>query len=125
MIRTDASELASLALEMPKLGAKGAKAISDVLVEGGKELRDLWAANATKTAGKHGRWYPKSIESRLLVSTDIVVEVGPNPNKPQGGMSFENGSVNQPPHNDGKKAADEVLPTIEKKVVSALGLMGL
>lgn len=125
MIRVDTRELSSLALEMPRLGRAGAKAMVDVFTDAGEDLRAAWVRNATETAGRHGRLYPKSIESRLLVSTDIVVEVGPNPNKPQGGMSFENGSVNQPPHNDGKKAADEVLPRIERRVVSALGLLGL
>ena len=125
MIRFDTHELDALAVEMPRLGVKGAKAIHDVLVEGGEDLRDQWAKNATETAGKHGRLYPKSIESNLVISTDVVVEVGPNPNKPQGGMSFEFGSSKQPAHLDGQRAADEVLPVIRGRLTTALFHLGL
>ena len=66
-------------------------------------------ANATATAGTHGKHYPKSITAeRTLSIGSIGVEVGPDSGMPQGGMGpgFEYGSVNQPPHLDGNKAAD-------------------
>ena len=125
VLRFDTHELDALAISLPRLGVKGAKIVGDELVKGGAELRELWRKNAEFTAGKHGRLYPKSIESNLVLSTDIVVEVGPNPNKPQGGMSFENGSVNQPAHNDGKKAATLVLPLIEKAIAARVGRLEL
>ena len=124
MIRFDTHELAALSAAMPKLGIRGGKAIHDVLTEGGRDLRDTWARNAAQTAGEHGRLYPQSIESNIALSTDFVVEVGPNPDKPQGGMSFEFGSSKQPPHLDGQRAADEVVPRIEKRIDSALALLG-
>lgn len=125
LISFDTSDVAALAVDLPKLGVKGAKVMHDVITEGGKDLRDTWKRNAAATSGEHGKHYPNSIEDKLIVSTDIVVEVGPNPDKPQGGMSFENGSVNQPPHNDGKKAADEIVPQLSRRIDSALGLLGL
>ena len=125
MIQFDKREAAALSVELPKLGLKGARVVGDTIVEGGKDLRDVWKRNATETAGEHGRLYPQSIESNLRVSTDFVVEVGPNPAKPQGSMSFEFGSSKQPPHLDGQRAADEVVPLIERRIGTALGLLGL
>jgi hypothetical protein len=124
MMRVDTHELDSLAIELPKLGFKGGKAMGSVLREGGDDLRDTWKRNARETAGEHGRLYPESIEANVVVSTDFVIEIGPNPDKPQGGMSFEFGSSKQPPHLDGQRALDEVGPRIEKRIDSALGLLG-
>lgn len=59
---------------------------------------------AKVSAGVHGKRYPDAftIERRSL----HVWEYGPDAAMPQGGMSFENGSRNQPPHNDLAKSAD-------------------
>jgi len=67
-----------------------------------------WRRNAAATSGKHGRHYPYSIESKLAIGRrGVAVATGPNPSKPQGGMSFEYGSKNQPPHLDGLRALPE------------------
>lgn len=116
----DAHELKSLSVDLPKLGRAGAKVMHEVITEGGDQLRDMWKRNAKATAGKHGRLYPESIEANLKISTDIVVEVGPNPAKPQGGMSFEYGSSKQPPHLDGQLAADEIVPAIQGRIQTKL-----
>lgn len=72
------------------------------------DVRDQWRTNATATAGKHGKHYPKSIQHKMVPSlTAIVGEVEPDASMPQGGMSFEYGSVNQPPHLDGQRAAQQ------------------
>ena len=120
MIRFDDRELRTFGAELPRLGVKGARAMHAVIVEGGNELRDKWRDNATETAGEHGRLYPKSIDAKLVPSTDIIVDVGPNPSKPQGGMSFEFGSSKQPPHLDGQRAADEVIPKIAGRATTVL-----
>ena len=126
LIHFDTGQLAALAVDLPNLGRASAKVMDDVIAEGAKDLEETWRRNATLTSGKHGRLYPKSIDrERLLSASGFSWEIGPNPAKPQGGMSFEDGSVNQPPHNDGKKAANEVVPRIGKRVDSALGLLGL
>lgn len=125
MIRWDAHEVAALGVELPKLGFKAAKVLDGVFAEGARDIEAKWRDNATLTAGDHGKHYPKSIDHERLLGTDIAFEIGPNPAKRQGGMSFEEGSVNQPPHLDGQHAADEVVPRIERRVDSALGLLGL
>jgi hypothetical protein len=125
VISLDTHELDALAVDLGKLGAEAVKRLTPVFVEGGEQLVKTWAENARATAGQHGKHYPNSIDMDLAVSTDIVVEVGPNPNKKQGRMSFEFGSVNQPPHLDGQRAADAEIPRIERRIQAALAYLDL
>lgn len=117
----DKRELDALAVDLAGKGAKGHAVARKVLLQGGDDLRDKWRANATESAGLHGRLYPRSITAEEKFSTDIVVEIGPDTSKPQGGMSFEFGSSKQPPHLDGQRAADVVVPWVERNVLDALG----
>ena len=101
-----AADLTAAAAAMPAATRK-------VTESNGRHLRDSWRENATATAGTHGRRYPASITDETIPTfADAVVDVGPDSSKPQGGMGpgFEYGGVNQPPHLDGKRAADEVEP---------------
>lgn len=125
MIRFDSHELAALSIELPRLGFKGARVVDAVLAEGAQQVEAAWRRNAEQTSGEHGRLYPKSIDHERLLGLGLSYEIGPNPAKPQGGMSFEEGSVKQPPHHDGLHAADEVVPKVARRVDSALGLLGL
>jgi hypothetical protein len=102
-----------------KLSAIGIRAI---VATGGEEIKNDWVANARISAGEHGVHYPDAIEANMRFGGfSAIAEIGPNPGKPQGGMSFEYGSVNQPPHLDGKRALDKNLPSIERK----LALIGI
>lgn len=121
----DASELVALSRDLGKIGARSTAAMYGVFKEAGERLEDQWRANARETSGEHGKHYPDSIDTTMRVSTNIVVEVGPNPAKPQGGMSFEYGSVNQPPHLDGQKAADKLEPVLGTMIDQALKDLGL
>lgn len=97
-------------------------AVKGAVEDSGIELRDLWRQNATQTAGKHGKHYPKSIQSELRPSLSaIVAEIAPDESMPQGAMSFEFGSRNQPPHLDGQRAKDSAEPSIVKRIDAALG----
>lgn len=116
MIRFDARELAAVAVDIGAVGVQSTRAMVEVFQEGGDTLANTWAHNARQTSGVHGKHYPNSIDWEMRLSTNIVIEVGPNPAKPQGRMSFENGSVNQPPHLDGQRAADYELPVIERRI---------
>ena len=125
MITFDAHELSALAVDLGKIGVKSTSTMVKVFRESGDQLVKTWAANATETSGQHGRHYPKSIDMEMQVSTDIVIEVGPNPAMPQGGMSFEYGSRNQPAHLDGQRAADAEIPLIDRRITAALAYLGL
>lgn len=123
MIIFDTHELSALAVDLGKVSAGTTVKMAEVFREAGRDLTKQWAANARATSGTHGKYYPDSIDSEMQISTDIVVEVGPNPAKKQGGMSFEYGSVNQPPHLDGQKAADAEVPKLEARVDTALAYL--
>jgi hypothetical protein len=81
--------------------------VSESITEGNK----LAKANAKRTAGAHGKHYHRAFSASMhrgygLFGNTISGEYGPDSSKPQGGMSFERGSRNQPPHNDLAKSAD-------------------
>lgn len=80
---------------------RAAEQVRDVAQDGNKAGRRL----ARRSAGKHGKHYFKafSVERRQALS----YEWGPDADMPQGGMSFERGSRNQPPHHDIAQAADQ------------------
>lgn len=69
---------------------------------------------AKVSAGAHGVHYHKAFTVEAL--SPLVWEYGPDASKPQGGMSFEGGSRNQPPHNDLAKSADVQGPAFAKDV---------
>lgn len=124
-ITFDSHELAALAHDFGKIGAASTKALTPVFADAADDLVTGWASNARATSGVHGKHYPESIDKERLVSTDIAFEVGPNPTKRQGKMAFETGSANQPPHPDGQRAADTVVPTIDRRLAAALAYLGL
>lgn len=124
-MKIDASDLNALSRDLGELGARTTAAMFDVYREAGDDLRKTWQANARETSGTHGRHYPDSITADMLVGRQIGVEVGPDSRLPQGSMGpgFEFGSVNQPPHLDGQRAADTVGPLLERRVDTALTIL--
>jgi hypothetical protein len=81
----------------------------DVAREAAGRLQRDWRENAKDTAGSHGKLYPRTIgfDGPTQRGTGrYVATVGPDASLPQGGMSFEFGSINQDPHLDGNRAAD-------------------
>lgn len=105
-----------------KAEAKILPAVAAVTEAHAESLKDTWRANARATAGKHGRRYPSSItmERRIRLGS-VEYEIGPEKGKPQGGMGpgFEYGSTNQPPHLDGKRAADAEEPRFTSAIEAA------
>ncbi len=97
-------------------------AVTEVTSAAAEDLLKMWKSNARKTAGKHGRPYPNSITMEKRVTFGAVsFDIGPDNSKKQGrmGRGFEFGSVNQPPHLDGTKAAAEVAPKFEHALAAA------
>lgn len=68
--------------------------------------------NAKRSAGRHGKHYHRAFSWEMHTSlfgagaATISGEYGPDIAKPQGDMSFERGSRNQPPHLDLARSAD-------------------
>ncbi len=87
-----------------------------IVKKSGEDLRDGWKANAAASSGRHGKHYPKSIKSR---PSGLTALIEPDAGMPQGGMSFEFGSANQPPHLDGEKAMQVEEPRFESALSKA------
>lgn len=84
------------------------------------QVKKGWIANAKQSvAGAgHARAYPYSItfDDPVRGPGHVEVEVGPDKDRPQGALGnlIEYGSRNNPPHWDGKRAADAEAPNFEK-----------
>lgn len=117
-----APEVFKLAADLSKASASSVAPLRKVWAEIGEETARRWADNARATSGVHGKHYPDSIDSELKFSANLSVEVGPNSAKKQGvmGRGFEFGSVNQPPHLDGVKAVDTMIPVAEVAAQTAV-----
>lgn len=122
MTSFDDSELVALAVDLGDIPGEAAARVRATVQEAASDLKERWRSNAKKTAGAHGRLYPYSITYETQINpSGIDAVVGPETNRPQGGMGpgFEFGSVNQPPHLDGQRAADEVIPYLERRILLA------
>ena len=120
MITFDSSELRELSTNFGTIAKGTTPAMIKVYDQAGDDLADDWRGRARISSGEHGRHYPESIDTERIISTDIAVEIGPNPTKPQGQMAFESGSANQPPHPDGQNAADRMIPLIQRRVSTTI-----
>lgn len=83
----------------------------DVVRDGIRAGNQLAKDFAKESAGEHGKLYPKAFTTEMsrglgLFGNTISGEYGPDVTLPQGGMSFEFGSRNQPPHLDLARSAD-------------------
>lgn len=113
------SDLAKIPVMLPKK-AQG------IVNDGARYGAQLARANAKRTAGKHGKHYPRSITAEAKKPTKLIglgvysAEYGPNAAMQQGNMSFEHGSRNQPPHLDLAKSADVVGPIMPGEVRNML-----
>lgn len=115
----DTRELRSLIVDLDKQPVGKRKKFERVVDDAAGALTQLWRANARDTAGKHGRLYPRTIG---YDRDGLTAEIGPDIRRPQGGMSFEYGSRNQPPHLDGNRAADDVFRVLPKMAADAAEL---
>lgn len=123
MSLTGAHEYFTLAAELGAASGKVANALYDVYEEVADEFKTDWVTNARVTSGQAGIHYPDSIESNSKLALGIEVEIGPNPAKKQGGMSFEFGSQNQPPHLDGARAMPAAEERLQRRTETAIGFL--
>lgn len=105
MIKGDATEILALAVGLQQAGVRAGVAIREPVLAAGEMIVDTWKAGARVSSGAHGIHYSDAISAELVFDlAGVAVDMGPETGKPQGGMSFERGSRNQPPHADGLKA---------------------
>ena len=110
--------------EIPVLFVKeGSRVLREIARDGGQTARRI----ATRTAGRHGKHYPKAITWDRLVSRfsgfgggSMKIEYGPDSSLPQGGMSFEEGSRKQRPHHDLANSLDLIRPRFQRDAEALL-----
>lgn len=90
--------------ELGKINGRAFRNVAIAVQTGGKWVERDWKANATQTAGAHGKWYPDAIKATRTGALESSIE--PDASMRQGAMSFEYGSRRQPPHLDGQRAYD-------------------
>lgn len=112
----DTGEVSELAFDLERAGPLVQRRLITVGNEWSEDLQDHWRNNAVLTARSHGKHYPKRIDWDRIGFLDW--EIGPH-GHPQGEMSFEYGSRNQPPHLDGGRALDMELPRLPRRVALA------
>jgi hypothetical protein len=110
-----------LAEDYAKIPVEASLGLARIVRDNADYGRDLARALARESAGSHGKHYPNAITSEGtsglgLFGNTHSAEYGPDRNRRQGGMSFERGSRNQPPHNDLAQSADKVLPAMSADV---------
>lgn len=93
----------------------------DVVRDGIKAGNTLAKDFAKRSAGAHGKHYHRAFTTEMrgglgLFGNTISGEYGPDIARPQGGMSFEQGSRNQPPHLDLARSADIIGPSFAQEV---------
>lgn len=103
--------------------ARGARRDMVGVVRDGIRAGNMVAKDYARiSAGTHGKHYHRAFTAEMngIVSfggvAGISGEYGPDIAKPQGGMSFENGSVNQKPHRDLARSADLIGPSFAQEV---------
>jgi hypothetical protein len=127
------SEVTKLAHDVAHAGDGAEKDCRNIVRESGEFLELLWKANATVSAGKHGKLYPLTIESHAVGMSAVI---RPNTAMDQGGMAFEYGGpsvITNPnpsgrggaygqrvgqnaPHLDMNRAADIAFPAFHKQM---------
>ena len=75
-------------------------------------IRDLATDFSSVPARKHGKHYHRAITAEKKHPLGLTWAYGPDVAKPQGDMSFERGSRNQPPHLDLNRSADVIGPQL-------------
>jgi hypothetical protein len=103
-----------LANDLAAIPAKAARGLATTVRKNANEGNRLASRFAKESAGAHGKHYPRAFSAEAI--SPLSWEYGPDAAKPQGGMSFEEGSRNQPPHHDLAKSQDIIGPKLAADV---------
>lgn len=118
----DVSELVALAAQLRAAPTELDRVLGPVVSKGALNIKNEWRDNARISAGAHAKLYPASIGYDLDGGPGYAQAViGPDQDARQGrlGNLLEYGSVNNPPHNDGGRAADSEEPRFGDAVEAA------
>lgn len=116
----DMSEVRRLEEHLARSIPRARRDMPAVVARGAMNIKNDWRANATATAGKHARHYPRTIGYDLLPfgPDHLLAIIGPDKGGVQGALGnlLEYGSVHNPPHNDGGRAWASEIPRFEAEM---------
>lgn len=121
MIEFDDRELTALAVDLGDISVESTARVRGVFREAAHELKNRWRDNAKASSGSHARLYPFSITWDEKLS-GLDYEVGPVDGKNNQGFLgpvLEFGGAKSPAHLDGQRAADAVVPYLERRIALA------
>lgn len=107
-------DLARDLADIPVEAVKQSAVIVRKNAQRGNKIAKDFASQQHTMHGDTDIHYPKSFSAELR--TALSWEYGPDASKMQGGMSFEFGSRNQPPHLDLARSADIIGPALADDV---------
>lgn len=110
--------LDDLANDLTSIATRAKSDMAEVVRDTIREGNRIGKGYAKVSAGKHGKLYHLAWKPEMTGATRG--EYGPLASMPQGGMSFENGSRNQPPHLDAARSYYAIVPRFHRKA-SRLG----
>lgn len=109
--------------DLRKIATQAPRDMRSTVRDGIKAGNELAKEFAKASAGAHGVHYPKAFSTEMHGGLSafsgaglISGEYGPDPEMPQGDMSFEHGSRNQKPHLDLARSADIIGPSFAQEV---------
>lgn len=109
--------LGDLANDLAGIARQAPKDMRATVKEGIKVGNSLAKDNARESAGSHGKLYHRAFSAEMHGGWSggfgaylISGEYGPDASKPQGNMEFEEGSRNQPAHDDLARSTDVIFP---------------
>lgn len=111
-----------LVADLEKIHAEAPVLLRGVIRDGIKTGNSVAKDFARASAGAHGKHYPNAFTAEMsktfsgFGSNVYQGTYGPDAARPQGDMSFEYGSRNQPPHLDLAKSADLIGPALPGEV---------
>lgn len=109
-----------LAADLEKVPNSATRDIGKAVEKAAKKGNLVAKEFARVSAGEHGKWYHLAFSAESKALLGLTWAYGPVSAMPQGGMSFEFGSRNQPPHLDLAKSADLVGPGFLRDVDDAI-----
>lgn len=119
-----ADDLDRLIADLETAGEQVYRDTTKIVEKGAVNVKREWRKNAKRSAGAHGKRYPRSITYDIYEeAADLAVEaeIGPDKDLPQGALGnlIEFGSVNNPPNNDGGRALRGEAPRLEEHLGKA------
>lgn len=103
-----------LAADLAEIPVRAARELPNTVRDVAEDGNRIAKALAKESAGEHGKHYHKAFG--VEKTGPLAYEYGPDAAMRQGGMSFEGGSINQPPHNDLAQSADQIAEVLPARV---------